>query len=357
MPTKPLPIYWESDRNRWRLYHPDGRKITLKRADGTPFAHCARYHPELLNTARTILEAAPQLKGTGPFAPDTFNAHARRYFKSAKFEMLAETTKRARRYAVEQFCSVHGDKRVTRFKRSSFRAMMDDLAGKPGAQRTLRTVINVLIEPAIEDGLIADPTAGFERPALSKTGWRDWPEELIEQYEAHFPKGHDARTALDLGLYTGQRKSDVVRMGKQHRKLGKIAVTQQKTGTSLKIPEHPALTESLDLVPKDRLTFLVTSRGAPFTAGGFGMHFAKLCREAGIPPGYSFHGLRKACCRRLAEAGCSAPEVMAISGHKSMTEVQRYIDAVNRERLGEQAIARTNLSPIADPAFPKEQKA
>jgi integrase len=192
---------------------------------------------------------------------------------------------------------------------------------------------------------------------LSKTGWLDWPEEIIAQYEAHFPKGHDARTALDLGLYTGQRKSDVVRMGKQHRKHGKIAVTQSKTGTSLKIPEHPALTESLNLVPKDRLTFVATKGGGvPFTPNGFGHRFKLWCREAGIPPGYSFHSLRKSCLRRLAEAGCSAPQIMAISGHKSMAEVQRYIDAVNQERMGEQAIARTNLFPNADPVFPKDQK-
>jgi hypothetical protein len=220
MPTEPHPIYWHKDRDRWRVHLPDGRKVTLKRADGTPFAHCARWHPDLLNTARAILEAAPQRKGTGPFAPDTFNAYGRTYFKSAKFANLKPTTKRARRCAVDQFLAEHGEKRVTKFERRHFRAMMDDLAGKPGAQRTLITVINLLIEPAIEDGLITSPTKGFDRPTLSKTGWLDWPEEIIAQYEEYFPIGHDARLAEGIGIYTGQRRSDVVRMGKQHVKNG-----------------------------------------------------------------------------------------------------------------------------------------
>ena len=84
MPAKPLPIYWHKDRDRWRVHLPDGRKITLKRADGTPFPHCARYHPDLLKTARALLEGEPRRQGTGPFAPDTFNAYGRRYLNSAK---------------------------------------------------------------------------------------------------------------------------------------------------------------------------------------------------------------------------------------------------------------------------------
>ena len=55
----------------------------------------------------------------------------------------------------------------------------------------------------------------------------------------------------------------------------------------------------------------------------------------------SIHGLRKACCRRLAEAGCSVHEIMAMSGHKSIKEVERYTKAVEQERMAGQAMART----------------
>lgn len=52
------------------------------------------------------------------------------------------------------------------------------------------------------------------------------------------------------------------------------------------------------------------------------------------------HGLRKAACRRLAEIGCSAPEIAAISGHKSLKEVQRYIEEANQARLAQSAMHR-----------------
>jgi integrase len=53
------------------------------------------------------------------------------------------------------------------------------------------------------------------------------------------------------------------------------------------------------------------------------------------------HGLRKTACRRLAEAGCSANEIMAISGHATMKELIRYTKAADQARLARNAMART----------------
>ena len=43
-------------------------------------------------------------------------------------------------------------------------------------------------------------------------------------------------------------------------------------------------------------------------------------RAAGLPLDCQPHGLRKAAGRRLAEAGCSAREIMAVLGHKTLSE-------------------------------------
>ena len=58
-----------------------------------------------------------------------------------------------------------------------------------------------------------------------------------------------------------------------------------------------------------------------------------------LPDGLSPHGLRKATCRRLAEAGCSAHKIMAISGHQTLAEVTRYTVAANRLHLAKRAVA------------------
>ena len=58
-----------------------------------------------------------------------------------------------------------------------------------------------------------------------------------------------------------------------------------------------------------------------------------MCNEAGLLRGTSAHGLRKAACRRLAEAGCGANLIAAVSGHKSLREVQRYTEAADQARM------------------------
>jgi integrase len=50
--------------------------------------------------------------------------------------------------------------------------------------------------------------------------------------------------------------------------------------------------------------------------------------------------LRKAACTRLADAGCTAHEIAAISGHKTLSEVQRYTRGADQARLARAAMER-----------------
>jgi integrase len=134
-------------------------------------------------------------------------------------------------------------------------------------------------------------------------------------------------------------------MGWQHIRAGKIIVRQEKTDTSLLIPIAPELAEALALVPKTNLTFVLNERGAPYSKEGFSNWVRARCDEAGLPQ-CSPHGLRKLTATRLAELGCSEREIMAITGHKSVSEVSRYTRAAEQSKLAERAMekmmARTN---------------
>ena len=61
---------------------------------------------------------------------------------------------------------------------------------------------------------------------------------------------------------------------------------------------------------------------------------------AGLPNRCVTHGLRKAAARRLAEAGCSEHQIMAITGHGSLKEVERYTKDAAQARLAKTAIER-----------------
>jgi integrase len=93
-------------------------------------------------------------------------------------------------------------------------------------------------------------------------------------------------------------------------------------------------------VPATQLTFVMTLRGKPFDPHAFTAWFAEACDKAGLPSACTFHGLRKAACRRLAEAGCTVHEIAAISGHATLKEVERYTKAADQQRLAQAAMAR-----------------
>jgi integrase/recombinase XerD len=103
---------------------------------------------------------------------------------------------------------------------------------------------------------------------------------------------------------------------------------------------HPELRRSLEACPSGHLAAIVNAYGAPFSTKGFGQFMSDAIREAGLPPCCKAHGLRKAAARRLAEAGCSAHEIMAVTGHKTLSEVERYTRAAEQERLNAAAMAK-----------------
>jgi integrase len=197
----------------------------------------------------------------------------------------------------------------------------------------------MLLNFAVEMDIRPDnPAAGIRLAPAKGDGFHTWSEDEIARFEEHHPVGSRARLAFALLLYTAQRRADVVRMGRQHIRDGVVHVTQSKTGATLAIPVHPALAAIIDATPTEHLTFLVTEYGQPFTPAGFGNWFREQCDAAELPTRCAAHGLRKAACRRLAEAGCSANIIAAVSGHRSLREVERYTRAADQARMAQMAV-------------------
>ena len=101
-------------------------------------------------------------------------------------------------------------------------------------------------------------------------------------------------------------------------------------------------------MPKTHLTYIVTAYGKPRSKFGLGNDFAKWATDAGLPARCRLHGLKKGGMRRLAEAGNTAHELMAISGHKTLTEVQRYTVAANMKLLADSGMARCERTKSAE---------
>jgi integrase len=270
--------------------------------------------------------------------PGSFDALCVYYYRSPDFRGLRPSTQTARRNVIEPFRLAHGSKPLRGLQRQHITAMIGAKADKPEAANHLLKTLRIMLGFAVtQEMLDSNPAAGIKKFKSHGEGHHSWSESEIAQFEARHPFGSKARLALALGLYTAQRKGDVLRMGWQHVNGDAIAVRQEKTDTALLIPMHPQLVAVLASVPRGNLTFLMTEHGAPFTSNGFGNWWRDRCNEAGLRH-CSFHGLRKAAATRLANAGCSIDQVKAITGHRSLAEVARYTKAADQKRLARQAI-------------------
>jgi integrase len=282
--------------------------------------------------------ARPEV-GISRTRPGSVSDVVARYYRSTAWAGLAPLTKSSRRNILERFREEHGDKPIAALQREHVKRIIEARTATPEAANNLLKMLKQIMHVAVDAGMRRDdPTLGVRGIRTKSPGFHSWDEAEIATFEAKHPIGTRARLALALMLYTGQRRSDVVVMGRQHIKNDRIHLRQQKTGVALAVPVHAALAEVLDATPLG-LTFLVTQTGKPFTAAGFGNWFREMCEAAGLPKQCSAHGLRKAAARRLAEAGCSASQIAAVTGHKSLREVERYVAAASQMILADAAMA------------------
>ncbi|MDQ1079726.1 tyrosine-type recombinase/integrase [Pseudoroseomonas cervicalis] len=300
--------------------------------------------PEFMAAYQAAMAAAPDKAPIGATltVPGSIDALAVDWYGSALFRQLASSTQAVYRRNLERIRAAHGHRLVADLDAQVVRRLMAKQIETPAAANHVLRMLRLLMRHAIDlEWRPDDPTRGVRRFRERQEGARTWSEEDIARFEAHHPIGSRARLAMALLLYTGQRRSDVVKMGRQHLRGGSIFVRQQKTGAELLIPLHPELRRVLEATQGEHLTFLTTQAGASFASPtGFYNWFVEVTQAAGLPKGLSPHGLRKAAARRLAEAGCSAHQIAAITGHKTLSEVERYTRAVDQERLATAAILK-----------------
>lgn len=233
-----------------------------------------------------------------------------------------------------------------------------DDKGKVGggveAARKLRKELVRLFDFAEAAGLVARSPMKHVAlvkvaPAERSRGFHTWTEDEIAQYRARWPLGTKQRLAMELILWTDQRKVDAIHLGRQHVRGGKFAIRQTKTGKLLVLAIAAPLANAIAAMPpSDALCFLMTEWGRPFTVKGFGGWFREQCDAAGLP-NCTAHGLRKATMRRMAELEMPNKTMKSVSGHSKDDEVARYTEAADQERLATAAIARLVAWEMSNP--------
>ncbi|AYO86100.1 integrase [Methylobacterium brachiatum] len=270
---------------------------------------------------------------------------SQRYYAALAYTKLDASTQGWQKRALEEIAaSDKGAAPLAMMQPRHVRRMRDAKAETPAAANTMLKALRALFQWAMEEEIVdADPTRDVKRVQYVTKGHHTWTLDEVDQFERRHPVGTKPRLAFALLLYTACRREDAPRLGPQHISGGRLRYVQAKNEhrkpISMDVPVFPDLAEAIAAAPSTHLTFLVTEYGKPFSTAGFGNRFREWCDQAGLPH-CSAHGLRKATAARLAERGCTPHEIMAVTGHQTLEEVERYTREAQRAGLADSAWER-----------------
>jgi integrase len=262
------------------------------------------------------------------------------YYESRAWVELKPTTKKTYRGIIERFRKHNGQVKAASLTAPNFYALMNSLSSRPAAANNLLKVMRAVFKHAVLTGLLkADPTRDVKPFTIKGDGFPPWTQDECARFEACHARGTPQRLAYELLRHTGQRRGDVVRMGWQHiNRDGWLAFVQEKTGQKVEMPMPPSLAQELEHHSKRNMSFLHTSFGADRTSKGFGAWFKDACMAAGVTD-KSAHGLRKLKAIEMAEAGLPPHRIAAITGHRTLKEIERYCRAYDRAKAAGEAHA------------------
>src|SRR5262249_42144607 len=139
------------------------------------------------------------------------------YYASRFWAGLSQQSKRTYRHILDHLVREHGHRLVKQMEAKHVEAILAAKVSTPAASNKLRKLLLLLMRVAILHGYRKDnPVAAVKGMKIRSKGHRTWTDHEIDAFEAAHSIGTEARLAFALLLWTGQRRGDVVHMGREH---------------------------------------------------------------------------------------------------------------------------------------------
>jgi integrase len=335
---RPRPPYlhrYHTRHGKWYWYvrrGAHGRRIRIRSEFGSPEFE-AEYQAAIADKPVPV----PQIKAQ----QGTLEWGWLLYRQSAAWQSeLSQATRRQRENIMKHVLETAGSEPLSAITTAAIRAGIDRRANTPSAARNFLDTLRGMFQHLKEADIVSiNPTDGIRVKRPKTQGFPEWTVEEVAQYENRYPLGTRERVMLDVYMYTGLRRGDAAKVGKQHVRNGIISIQTEKTGEWVHIPMLDVLRRTLDAGPTSDLAFISTISGRPYTKESLGNTFKDAAKAAGIM-NKSAHGLRKAAATRAAENGATTHELMAIFGWTSVKQAEVYTRAANRKKLAAQAMGK-----------------
>lgn len=261
------------------------------------------------------------------------------YRQSPEWRGLSVATRRQRENIFKPIMESAGKEPIGAIDKKAIRDGIQRRFNTPAQARHFLDSMRGMFRWAVEAELAqADPTTGLKVRKPKTEGFPVWTDDEIAKFEKRWPLGTRERVMFDVFLYTGLRRGDAAKLGRQHIRNGVIEITTEKTNTRVSIPVLPELAATLEAGPVGDLAIIATRDGSPMRKESLGNMFADACREAGISK--SAHGLRKAAATVAANNGATVAQLEAIFGWEGGRMASLYTRSADRQSLAAGAISK-----------------
>lgn len=272
--------------------------------------------------AGNIPDPAPK-QGTIPWL-------VRQYQQSDKYKSLAPKTRRGYDQClnkIEAWSRRAGNPPITSITPLAVDAFYKSMERTPHQAAAVIRVLRLLLNRAVKFRLIDhNPAAKPELKSLAPR-FQTWDDSQIAVFTSAAVEAGRSSIALAtmLGAHLGQRQADVLQLAWTQYNGRSIWLRQQKTQKPIAVPVTSELKRWLDGAPRTSTQIVISEdTKRPYREDNFRHVFAGIRDHLGLGH-LQFRDLRRTAAVRLAEAGCTAPEIAAITGH-SIERTQRILD-------------------------------
>lgn len=288
----------------------------------------------------------------GRIMPGTFASVIRAYMKSAKWDALADSTKKNYTLVlnIAELEGGLGGCSVQVIRPALIQGFLDGLAETPGRQSIAKTALKAVEKFAVVRDLVPHTFMTGTTVLGSETGFEPWTLDQVALAERHARA--DLSKAVTLAIQTGQRGSDTVRMCPNdieekidpltNVRVRGINVRQQKTDVRLWVPFLPEFDEIVSKWGRNPGPFLRKPDGSPYTRQELSTSWNyELKRNKELKPlaeaGLVLHGLRATAVVWRRKRGLNPLQISSMVG-MSLQMVERYCRLADKTDLNLAAV-------------------
>ncbi len=227
-----------------------------------------------------------------------------------------------------------GDLLAEQMRPSLIREFIEGLAEKPGAANNFLSVMRSLSKWAnARELLTRSLTEGVER-YTPKGGHKPWTDAQLAIAEQKLTGM--VRRGFILARYTGQRGSDIVRLGETFIDEGGFRLAQQKTGREIWCPIDDRLAVEMAAWERRPGPYLRHDRGV-YRRPILDKHFAEQRDRIPELKGATLHGLRSTRVIELRRAGLTTAQIQDQVG-MSLGMIERYCRFADKKASGKASV-------------------